>query len=196
MALNPDAKGFAPFGATAASITVSASTLKQPEKPSPDASPEEVAQYKEALRKYVIDLKAEKERLARQNEEAQKRQQQQQKYVVETVYADEVGLEDDYGNPIDEQDYFDGFGEDQDTNDDEEVFIDDLQAVDKNYDPASQFQGKDLSADELFRIAKSARSNRTAFEDFHSQKHIVLGKGPGTLEKDCDKVVCILKNIL
>tara|TARA_A100001011_G_scaffold396601_1_gene494863 strand:- start:40 stop:873 length:834 start_codon:yes stop_codon:yes gene_type:complete len=29
---------------------------------------------------------------------------------------------------------------------------------------------------------------RTAFEDFHSQKHIVLGKGPGTSEKHCEKV--------
>ena len=35
---------------------------------------------------------------------------------------------------------------------------------------------------------------RTAFEDFHSQKHIVLGTGPGTLEKDCDKVAAFYKN--
>lgn len=27
---------------------------------------------------------------------------------------------------------------------------------------------------------------RTAFEDFHSQKHIVLGKGPRTSDEDCD----------
>ena len=34
---------------------------------------------------------------------------------------------------------------------------------------------------------------RTAFEDFHSQKHIVLGSAPGTLKKDCDKVAAFYK---
>ena len=30
---------------------------------------------------------------------------------------------------------------------------------------------------------------RTAFEDFDTQKHIVLGKGPGLLDENCDKVI-------
>lgn len=173
MELNPNATGFIPFSG-ANSTAAASSQLKQPEKPPEGASPEVFQKFKEDLLKYVQAIKAEKERLARENEEEKKKQQQQQQrqnYVVETVYADEVGYEDDMYNQ-DEQDLFGDFGDDGNDEVDgaggeEEEFIDDLQTVDdKDLQPASQFEGKDLSADELFRIAKTARNNKHGESDF------------------------------